>query len=502
MLLPILGLSCVLSIVSMAGTPTLYPKPGAEGVNPDVRLRMTFDEPPVPGESGGIRVIEVGSGRVVDELDLSVPPGPTGFRTTPKPPYTPVPYEYGPSTRTNANTKPGTPSGIAVPTTGDYQLTIIGGFTDGFHFYPVIVRGNTVTIQLHHNLLEYGKTYRVEVDDEVLTLASGGFEGIGADDAWEFSTKKEAPSLEGGRLTVSADGSGDFDTVQGAMDRIPDGHGEPVEVAIANGIYEEIVYFRNKTNVTIRGESRDGVVIRYQNREVFNPYPENVATNEWPGTFPSRRAAFMVDHCEDIRIENLTLHNTTEKAQAEGLLVNGERIACRDVTIIGSGDALQTNGPAYYENCRIEGWGDTLLGRGPAFFKNCTLASEGPYAWVRNTDANHGFVFVDCTFDTPEGHETVLARAPDNKGQGYPFAEMVLIRCKLRGITAEGWGPVDGDTANVRFWEFGSTRLVDGEPVDVSRRHPSSRQLRLPADEKWVVSYSDPAFVLGGWSGR
>ena len=25
--------------------------------------------------------------------------------------------------------------------------------------------------------------------------------------------------------------------------------------------------------------------------EAFNPHPPNVATNEWPGTFPSRRAA-------------------------------------------------------------------------------------------------------------------------------------------------------------------------------------------------------------------
>ena len=58
---------------------------------------------------------------------------------------------------TNANTKPGTPSAGAEPTPDTYQLTIIGGFTDGFHFYPIIVSGNTATIQLHHNLLEYGK---------------------------------------------------------------------------------------------------------------------------------------------------------------------------------------------------------------------------------------------------------------------------------------------------------------------------------------------------------
>lgn len=479
--------------------PELYPLRGADGVNPDVKLRLTFDRIPEAGSSGRIRVIDEADGRLVDEIDMAVPAGPTERRENPKPPYTPVPYEYGPSTKTNANTRPGTPSGVAVPTPDHYQLTIIGGFTDGFHFHPVTVRGETATIHLHHNLLEYGKTYRVEIDRGVLRVPDGVFEGVSKRDAWVFSTKERKPSLDAGRLTVDAGGGGDFDTVQGAMDFVPDHHPEPVEVFIRNGEYEEIVYFRNKANVTLRGESRKDVIVRYANREVFNPHPANVATNEVPGTFPSRRAVFMIDNSRRIRVENLTIHNTSVRAQAEGLLVNGSENVFRNVTIIGSGDALQSNGSASYENCRIEGWGDTILGRGPGFFRNCTLVSEGPYMWVRNTEAHHGYVFVDCVFDTPEGGGTVIARSPTNKGRHYPFAEAVLIRCKLRRIDPIGWGRVGGDPANVRYWEHASTRLEDGKPVDVSRRSAVSRQLRLPEDAGWIEKYSDPAFVLGGW---
>ena len=71
-------------------------------------------------------------------------------------------------------------------------MTIIGGFTDGFHFYPVIIRDNTATIYLHNNLLEYGKTYYVQIDPGVLTLQDGSFKGIAGTNGWRFTTRKTA----------------------------------------------------------------------------------------------------------------------------------------------------------------------------------------------------------------------------------------------------------------------------------------------------------------------
>ena len=64
-----------------------------------------------------------------------------------------------------------------MPTSNDYQLTIIGGFTDGFHFYPITVNGNTATIHPHHDLLEYGKSYYVQIDPDVLSVPNDGFAG-------------------------------------------------------------------------------------------------------------------------------------------------------------------------------------------------------------------------------------------------------------------------------------------------------------------------------------
>lgn len=481
-----------------SGVVIRYPADKASDINPDTHLELTFRTVPVLGSSGEIRVYDARTNRLVDVLDLSIPAGPKTPTPSPSATYTPVPYDYNTRHFTNKDTKPGNPSGVALPTPFNYQLTIIGGFSDGFHFYPVIIHDTTATIYLHNNLLEYGKTYYVQIDPGVFKPADNGFTGFKGNTEWTFSTKKAPPRGDSEILVVSADGSGDFNTVQGAIDFIPDFNPEKVTVFIKKGRYEEIVYFRNKANINIIGEDRDSVVVFYANNEVFNPHPLTVLSNEVPGAFPSRRAAFAADNSSRISLINLTI-KTTAFGQAEGLLVNGKEIIVSNVNIGGSGDALQTNGSAYYEYTRIVGAGDVILGRGPAFFKSCELVSNGPYMWIRNTSENHGNVFVNCRFQTPGSRGTILARAPTNGGKNYPFSEAVLINCGLGGITPEAWGPIGGDPKNIHYWEFNSTNISDGKPVDVSKRHPASRQLSMKDDAEIVRKYSDPAFVLGGW---
>jgi pectinesterase len=497
----ILWLLC--HLFSLAGTVSgnpgvLLPSPGSRNVNPDTLLRITFPSAPILGKTGQIRIYDAADNRLVDLLDLSVPPGPSAPTPSPSAIYAPVPYEYVRGRFTNANTKAGTPSGGALPTSDKYQLSIIGNFTDAFHFYPVIIHGNTATLYPHNNLLQHDKAYYVQIDPGVLTLRDGGFSGISGNAAWSFSTRKKPPAANAARLIVSSDGTGDFATVQGAIDFIPDNHPARVTVFIKNGSYEEIVYFRNKANITILGEDRAKTVVYYANSEILNPHPENLKTNEAPGTFPSRRAAFAADHSRGIHLVNLTIKNSAY-GQAEGLLLNGEENIVSHANIIGSGDALQSNGSAYFIDSQIVGDGDTILGRGPAFFFNCDLSSMGPYMWIRNTEANHGNVFVNCRFKTRGSQETVLARAPTNGGKNYPYCEAVLIDSALSGIDPVGWGPIGGDTSNVRYWEYKSRELDTGRPVDVSRRHSASRQLAMNKDADLIASYKKPAYVLGGW---
>ncbi|HEY2040901.1 MAG TPA: pectinesterase family protein [Edaphobacter sp.] len=472
-----------------------FPASGAKGVNPDTHLVLTFTSAPVIGKSGQIRIYDMAGHKLVDTLDMSIPAGPDPAHRVGTPDIDPKP----PTPTTT------TPAVKSVPADlHSYQLNTVGGLAD-FHFYPVIVHGNVATIYPHNGVLRYHRRYVVEMDPGVLTPAGGSFAGFKKSE-WTFATKSAGPKADATRVVVAADGTGDFNTVQGAVDFVPANPVKRVTIFIRNGTYEEIVFFQKKSNITFEGEDREKVQVGYANNSAFNP--------PMPG--PSRRCAFSVYDSNGIVLENFSVSNYVY-GQAEGLLVYGDKVVVKNVNIKGSGDALNLRGRIYLEGSRIIGDGDTILGVGAAFFKDCEIQSMGPYMWIRNTEANHGNVFVNCTFLTrqrPAAQRSadaamksaparpsmgaVLARLPNNHGLNYPYAEAVLIHCKLSGIPPMGWGPVEADPAHLHLWEYGSTDL-GGKPIDVSKRHPASRQLTMEKDAETIANYSKPSFVLGGW---
>jgi pectinesterase len=500
---------CLMSVQAQAARVTVFPKNGAKGVNPDTHLVLTFPSPPTVGKSGHIRVYDARDHRLVDDLDLSIPAGPDPTHRAAAVPAAAIdPNPTTPTTTTPAVRT--TPADLH-----NYQLTTIGGLGD-FHFYPIIVHGNVATVYLHNGSLRYKHRYVVQIDPGVLALTSTAFEGATTPGSWTFTTKAAPPPADATRLVVAADGSGDFSTIQGAVDFVPDNPSKRVTIFIKDGTYEEIVFFRKKADLTFLGEDRDKVQVSYGNNSAFNP--------PMPG--PSRRCAFSVYDSAGIELSNFSITNHYH-GQAEGLLVFGSKNIVSHMNISGSGDAINLRGPVYLKDTRIVGEGDTILGVGPAFFDHCEIESIGPFMWIRNTEANHGNVFLDCSFiarsrassqtasearsqmqtsaaaqassqgGTPIG--AVFARLPNNHGLNYPYAEAVLINCRLKGIPSIGWEPVDGDTSHMHLWEFNS-RDFDGRPVDVSQRNPASRQLSAVRDAKTVAQYSDPAFVLGGWA--
>lgn len=470
---------------------SFFPKNNAKNVCVDTHLVLKFNGAVAAGTSGKVRIYDVTAGEMVDSLDLSIPAGPTESRTYPADcDYTKVPYDY---TRTfmatNRNTIPGTPSGTAELNPPCYQLNIIGGFTDAFHFRPVIAKGNTATIYPHNNMLEYGHTYRVSIDKDV--IKTDGFTGISD---WTFTVKDKAPV--GNKVKVDANGKGDFCTVQGALDYVPDFSPTHYYIYIGKGDYEEIVYARNKTNVTIQGKGMKATRVHYANNEVFNPHPMTVKTNEWPGTFPYRRAAFALDNCKDITLRDLTIA-TDFKGQAEGLFMMGERYALQRVYVIGDGDAIQANGTIYMQDCKMDGGTDAFLSRGSIYAYHCQFRNDGgAFTWSRSTEGVRGLVFVECDFTTRNGKPVDFGRCPNNHGKGYPHAEMVLINCKAPSVIPQGWSAIGEETAS--YLEY-NTRDMKGNLLPTDQRHPFSKMLDGVKDAGIIRSYSTPEFVLGGW---
>jgi hypothetical protein len=101
----------VFAICTSAGAAPVDSAPanGAANVNPDTHLVLRFAGPPHIGNAGTIRIYDAADDRLVDELDMSVPAGPTERASGPYPPYLATPYDYGGPGRTYADTKPGSP---------------------------------------------------------------------------------------------------------------------------------------------------------------------------------------------------------------------------------------------------------------------------------------------------------------------------------------------------------------------------------------------------------
>ena len=440
-------------------------------VCPDVPLRITFSSVPVVGE-GKIEVVDNSTNAVVATIDVAA-----GVKTK-----------------------------------------AIGGLAN-FNYYPVEVHENEVTVDLADQSLAYGKAYRIQVDTEAFHDSNGrSFLGSSSSEAWHFTTKPAPPAKDSPRIVVAADCSGDFATIQGAIDFVPEGNTVPRTIFVRRGIYREIVALVGKHRLTIVGEDRKQSIIAYPNNERFN---HNVGGNppargSAPGRTPTigvgvyRRGMFLAHRTSDLVMVNLTLHNTTPQggSQAEALILNGDLQAhamLLNVDLLSFQDTLQINGQAYIRNCYIEGDVDFLWGKGPCFFENCearSMRSKAYYTQIRNPSTNHGYVFTDCLFSGASGvTENVLSRIAPGR---FPASEVVLLGCRLTdAVSNVGWRLDQATEApSVHFWEYDS-RLPSGERIDTSRRLSAAKQLSQPVDQELIDHYSDPRYVLGGdWTPR
>jgi pectin methylesterase-like acyl-CoA thioesterase len=440
----------------------MFPAAGAKDVCADTQLKLTFTGTPVIGK-GKIEILDAADNSTVATIDPAAPP----------------------------------------------PVKTIGGLPN-YSYYPVLIDGNQATLTLPA-ALAYNNTYYVKIDAGAF---GDSFAAMSDPNAWRFTTKQSPPESGKARLTVAADGSGDFATVQGALDFIPDGNDTPVTVFIKTGTYNEIICFTNRNSVTLLGEDRKKTIIAYPNNDRFNhnsggnPFAPDagapVAASFGRGAV-YHRGMFLGHHVKDLTIANLTLHNTSPHgaSQAEAIILNGSQDAhaiLSNCDLYSFQDTLQINGQAYISNCYIEGDVDFMWGTGPCFFDNChitTVRTGGYYTQIRNPPSNHGFVYKNCTLDgAPDVTANFLSRIQPTR---FPSSEVVLIDCTMTDAVSEtAWKlQQTTDPLNIHFWEY-NPHHADGTPVDVSKRASFSKQLKLPEDKDDVDHYSDPTWVLGG----
>ncbi|MEI6588919.1 MAG: pectinesterase family protein [Verrucomicrobiota bacterium] len=451
---------------SLAQKPILnsvFPEPNTKDVCTDAVIRVRFESRPILGKKGTITIRDNLDNSVVYQVDCSAK---------------------------------------AVDRT-------IGGFPN-FNVYPYTINGTEVEIPIFN--LKKAVTYRVEIE---WSLFPGLKEVLHQNDptlSWVFSTRSTELKGDANHLIVAADGSGDFCTIQGALDFIPQGNTLSRTIFIKQGIYPEIIAFAEKHNITVIGEDRQKTILAYATNAKFNsgggnPYATAHAdpSAEKKASHIYHRGVFLAHRTEGLTLDNFTIHNTTPQggSQSEAIILNGTtsaRAIVKNLDLYSFQDTLQINGQAYITGCHIEGDVDFMWGTGPCYFKDCTciaLRSNAYYTQIRNPKTNHGYVYVGCRFIGSE-HVTgnFLSRIELNR---FPFSEVVLLNCILSEAVAPiGWQlQAKGDPSFLHFWEFNSQRTPQGPLFDVSHRLSSSKQLTLPADKALIDAYLDPEFVLG-----
>lgn len=241
---------------------------------------------------------------------------------------------------------------------------------------------------------------------------------------------------DGFHLVVARDGSGDFRTVQEAINAVPDFRNKETRIFIKNGTYKEkLILPASKNNVTFIGEDKMATVLTYDDyAQKLNKYGEEIGT--------TGSSSFFI-FGNDFTAKNVTFENSAGPVgQAVAVRVNGDRIIFENCRFLGNQDTLYPNGRdsrQYYKNCYIEGTTDFIFGWSTAVFENCEIFSKdgGHYITAASTEKEspYGFVFINCelTGDAP-ARDVYLGRP------WRDHAQTVFINTQMgEHIKKEGW---------------------------------------------------------------
>ena len=228
----------------------------------------------------------------------------------------------------------------------------------------------------------------------------------------------DAAAADRADAVVAADGSGDYTSIQAAVNAAPDFAEGRWVILIKDGVYdqEKLLIPESKRNITLRGESRKGTVVSYHMYDGPDIYagarlPQESA-RKWMRSDPvllktSATLTVVGDNC---RIEHLTLANTAGPvAQAQALALLGDKLYVADCDITGYQDTMylwKDGKRAYFENCLVVGRTDYIYGGAIAWFENCEIRSWGG-GWVTAPSTPrlqpYGFVFNGCRFTYASG---------------------------------------------------------------------------------------------------
>lgn len=280
-------------------------------------------------------------------------------------------------------------------------------------------------------------------------------------------------------LIVAQDGSGNYKTVQEAINSVRDLGQQRVTIYIRKGTYhEKLIVPSWKTAISLVGDSTGTTIITnadYSGKPV--PGGKDAFGLEKFSTYTSYTILVQGNDCV---LQNLTIENTSGRVgQAVALHVEGDRFIAKNCRILGNQDTLYATTETsrqYYENCYVEGTTDFIFGEATCVFQSCTIkALSDSYITAASTKPGHdfGYVFFDCKLIADTNvHKEYLGRP------WRPYAKTVFIRTEMGAhILPQGWNPWPGDKMfpdkekTAYYAEYGSTGVGGKTDKRVSWSH-------------------------------
>jgi pectin methylesterase-like acyl-CoA thioesterase len=313
-------------------------------------------------------------------------------------------------------------------------------------------------------------------------------------------------------ITVAADGTGDYTTVQAAVNSVPANNTAAVTINIKPGIYRGVVTVpANKPRITLAGTgSAAGQVTIVEGHAAGQTAPGG-------GTYGTSGSATVFILANDTAVRNLTMANDFNEAagnlsaeQAVAVNTSGDRVQFRAVRILGNQDTLLVNAPGasavrrlYVRDSYVEGDVDFIFGRGTMVFQNGTVhsltrgsSSNNGYLTAAATDINnkYGFLFWGTTLTSTAPARTVYLGRPWHPGGDVNARGQVLYRGVTMGahIRTDPWTDMSGFSwRDARFTEYGSSG--PGAAVNANRPQMSAAT---------ATQYVPTAYLAGsdGWN--
>ncbi|MFF3330200.1 pectinesterase family protein [Streptomyces sp. NPDC002888] len=283
-------------------------------------------------------------------------------------------------------------------------------------------------------------------------------------------------------LTVAKDGSGQYTSVQAAVNAVPANNPSRVVIAVKPGTYRELVKVpSNKPHVTIQGTggSRKDTTIVYNNAS-GTPKPGG-------GTYGTGGSATVAVDADDFQARNLTISNDFDEAahqdianQAVALRTGADKIFLDGVIVSGDQDTLLVDtaskdklGRVYMTNSYVIGNVDFIFGRATAVIDKSVITlkkrwngTSAGYVTAPSTAANRkGILIANSTVNGDVSDRSFHLGRPWHAGGDASLDPQTTVRNTTlsAAIKTTPWTDMSGYSwKDDRFAEYKNTGAGSG----------------------------------------